>query len=352
MPPAIVPATSTVKDLLDSELRRQVATPAPGSPPARAKALLDALVEHKYKSYKTGALVLLAFSVAASGGRLDVTHRPSRARTIGQFVGNELYLDLRISGVPDVFGNIGKNARQLVRGNVSEWDELLTWMSSAATTDSELQEAFEYLAYRIASTAQAAPTAVDPVTSRMTFPRVAAMFDALFDKPSGGAYEQFSVAALMHAETARHHGDSLVVRTKGINATDRSAGVPGDIQVVDDTGRVLRVLEVTANSWRLKLGQARRVLMEDGAASVTIVADTSDHSPSEILDALDGENIAVVDLRQEVRSLLSRLSPHDRRVALLKLSEYLAAENSRPELLLGFHECMKQHGVDDDQLSP
>jgi hypothetical protein len=326
--------------------------PAPGVQVGSwAKKRLDEIAADRRLSYRDGALVLLAFAVV-NDGRIDVTSRPPGARTVSQYLGREIWLDLHIHGTDDAFANIGKNNDSLVRGNFKAWDELLSWISDDTTPLEEIEKAFEYLAALVAATASPPVGWTELDQTDLTFAKVTTFLADLLSRKSGGAYEQFAFAALLKVAKDQETGGRLAVSTKGIDVSDASAGVLGDVQV-SEGDKVLEVYEVTANRWDTKIAQATRTLRTGGVDQVVIVGDTSGESVQQINSELRaGDDIAVVDIVAELCSLASRLTRDSRSAALRELHRLLTAERSRPHLLVDYVDLLSQHGLSDTDQAP
>jgi hypothetical protein len=108
----------------------------------------------------------------------------------------------------------------------------------------------------------------------------------------------------------------LSAQTKDRFATDASANVPGDIQVIRGRGQVVDAFEVTANRWfdREKVRQAAAAIESYGLSRVTILGKLDNDTPLDILSRLhasglpahidpDRLNIQVLDLRSTLQTL-------------------------------------------------
>lgn len=336
-----------VKDILLESLEDAVTAPSDYRPPQPApwvRSRIDEVFSYKARSYRDGLLVLLAIATC-EGGNFDVTQRPPAARTIGAYLGRKIYPPLFIPGTDDAFANIGKNTPNLTRGNQPAWDDLLNWISSQETTVEDLKKALAYLSWLVASTSKRPEgwKALEP--NALTFTKVCGLFEDLLARKSGGAYQQFSFTALLRAARELDSDGRLETKTKGIDVSDATAGVVGDVQVWD--GEILvESYEVTANRWDTKLAQARKSIESAQIDQVVIVADVGDNTLDEIAAKLPpGYDIAVLDLSNEIRSLVGRLPRSTRGKALEYLHEYLANERARPELLEGFASALESHGL-------
>src|SRR5688572_17905539 len=98
-------------------------------------------------SYRDVILSQLAYAILSPG--LDTTQRPQGARPLGQRLGTFLRSN-HITTVADAYQNIGKNMKELARGNFKEFDDFLIWASSA--TPPELMACFNYGCAVVAAT--------------------------------------------------------------------------------------------------------------------------------------------------------------------------------------------------------
>jgi 3-deoxy-D-manno-octulosonate 8-phosphate phosphatase KdsC-like HAD superfamily phosphatase len=300
--------------------------------PPDVKANADALLGGKGGlSYRDGVLIQLGWGLVAPEG-YDHTKRGEGARTVGQALGRA-NAARHIPKVNDAYENIGKNQENLVRGNVPEWDELLPWMNRA--TEQQREQLFRYAAAKIASTARPVlpMPALRPV--ELTFGRVSALLEDLLLRPSGGAHEQFAVAAFLGAlidQFGLGGVGALSVRTKNINASDLSSGTAADVQILRG-GMIEEVIEVSANGWRLKLDQAVQAARKAGLSRAHVVAHGDD--TDDIVQLLSGStvDVSVADVRAYLRMICSVLRPPAREDALRRLYDYI--DNLQSDIALG-----------------
>lgn len=178
-----------------------------------------------------------------------------------------------IVAVKDAYQNIAKNSANLARNNVPAFDRLLVWATAATTTE---REAALRLACAVVAATARPVLPMPPINrSAITFARFVDLLHSLLASPSGGAFEQFTVAALLHSVIANHGEGRARVETKSINASDRSSSAAGDVQLVTGS-RVLEALEVTANDWRTKIATASKVIRDNDLSRLHIVAVRSD----------------------------------------------------------------------------
>jgi ribosomal protein L7/L12 len=305
--------------LMDPESGERSIVQARAILPAEAVANLDAVLSHKYLSYRDGIMIQLAYGLEVP--EADLTQRQEGARGFAADLGTFL-AQSHIAGVKDAYQNIGKNNVSLTRGNVLEFDAFLQWASGA---DQQSREAALRLACAaVAATARPVLPMPELNRSSLTFVRVAALLHCLLDIPSGGAFEQFSVAALLHTLVDNHGEGRFRVETKNLNASDRSAFVAGDIQVASGS-RVLEAIEVTANDWRTKLAGASKTIRDNDLSRLHIVAARPEGDRAAVIEALREltEDVSLLDARQTVEVLVAVLTRPQRADALVRLYEYL-----------------------------
>lgn len=292
---------------------------------ARAKLQLDVVADlesvlsDKRISYRDGVLIQLGYGVAVPA--LDLTKRPEGARGMAQQLG-EFLAARHITAVKDAYQNIAKNSDVLTRNNVPAFDRLLVWATGATP---EQREAALRLACAVVAATARPVLPMPPVNrSALTFARFVDLLHALLASPSGGAFEQFAIAALLHCVVANHGEGRARVETKNLNASDRSSYAAGDIQLVTGT-RVLEAFEVTANDWRTKVGAASKTIRDNDLSRLHIIAarpEADRAAASAELRAL-AEDVSVLDARQVVEVLAALLTRPQRAEALTRLYEYL-----------------------------
>lgn len=287
--------------------------------PSDIMAYLSSVLGDRRASYRDGVLIQLAFGVIDPV--LDLTQRPEGGRGMAQQLGVFL-ADRHITAVKDAYQNIAKNSASLTRNNVPAFDHLLVWATSAGKTDREA--ALQLACAVVAATAR--PVLPMPPINRsaLTFVRFVDLLHTLLAIPSGGAFEQFSVAALLHSVVANHADGRARVESKNLNASDRSSSAAGDVQVVTGT-RVLEAFEVTANDWRTKVGAASKTIRDNDLSRLHIIANRVEGDRAAVsadLRAL-AEDVSVLDCRQVVEVLAALLTRPQRAEALTRLYEYL-----------------------------
>jgi hypothetical protein len=329
----------TLERLVNSPPQRGVATP-----PEEAKPFLDDLLT-KTDTYRDGMLTLLAFPVVA-GRPIDLTGPKLRgARSVAQRVASTLPR-LKIAGRRDALQTIAKGAPTYMGRERGAWNSLLAWASPPNERSvEELAAAFEYLASGIASTARDLPPMPELNVPRLTFARAFGLLDELLGTPSKGAHEQFCFASLLEAYLLQT-GASGYIEVRNLNASDASTGAAADVQYKHGN-HVSEAYEVTADDWRSKLQAASEVLATRDLARVHILSaqaqiDTGDMIASLVPDDLD---VSVLDVREEVRSLLARLDKFHRAEALKRLYGHLVERQSNDALVARYVEALDKRGL-------
>lgn len=208
----------------------------------------------------------------------------------------------------------------------------LHWVSDPLRSFDDVRTMFECLAARIAATANAARPLPPLDQTRLTFAAVMNLFDRLLSMPSGGAYEQYGFAAMLDAVLDEEGGSRRVI-TGQLNAADTSTGRAGDVEVRLGQNLV-EAYEVSASDWLLKAPQAVRLLISRvelrRVAIVARGAPTGDEIPeglksSALPPGVDPGrlDIAVLDLRNEIASMVARAQRHARRAGLERLYDCL-----------------------------
>lgn len=290
-------------------------------------------------SYRDAIVVQMAFWLANEKST-NITLRQDGGRGVSKWLGQYL-ASKHIRAVSDAFQNIGKNTKNLVRGNFKEFDSVLRWGSEAARTSDEIESAFRYTCAKIAANAR--PILPMPVVDRgtLTFGRVCELLSRLFATPSGGAFEQFSVAALLHALVEQQGETQYRVETKNLNASDKSSRAAGDVQILIGN-RVVEALEVTANDWREKLAGAAKTIKDNDLSRLTILAGGVQATGDKLFGELNalGFDLSVLEVKSFAFSIVSALTRQGRATALQRLYELLDRYQPRVEIVNQFVNLM------------
>lgn len=312
-----------------------------GELPEDALALLDATLKAPL-SYRDGVFIQLAWGLEEPG--FGHTFKGDGARSAARDFATAL--DRRhIPGVKDAYQNIGKNTTNLARGNVAAFDDLLRWMDTAAP---ELRERLlALLSAVVALTARAVLPMPTLAPVELSFVKVAGLLDDLFKLPSGGAYEQFTVAAFLHAVIEQFGMGGLGhlhVKTKNINASDASAGASADVQIMRGS-EILEAFEVSASNWRGKVGQAVAAAKNIGTYRAHVLAYGDDLMGLE--DALSDttSDVSVMDVRGFARLLLGVLKKPNRAAALVRLYELIEKNQPDVERVNAYVTLLSSHAL-------
>lgn len=292
-------------------------------PPHAIRDQLDLVIQNsKQLSYRDAVVVQLAFWLA-NDRAIDITKRQDGGRGVSKALGTYL-ADKHIRAVSDAFQNIGKNTENLTRGNLEEFDAILQWGAENDRTRFEVEQAFRYICAKIAANAR--PIMPMPALDRgtLTFGRVCELLSQLFATPSAGAFEQFTIAALLHALVEQQGNSQYRIETKNLNASDKSSRSAGDIQLLVGN-RVVEALEVTANDWREKLAGAEKTIRDNDLSRLTVVAGGVQSTGDALFGELStlGFDLSVLDVRAFSFSIVSALTRQGRSLAFRRLYELL-----------------------------
>jgi len=326
-----------------------VADLAPG---ADVLANLDAVLSNQsMMSYRDAVVVQLAFWLA-NNGNADITQRLSGGRSVSGWLGNYL-AGKHIRAVKDAFQNIGKNTENLTRGNFKEFDQILQWGADPSRSFAEVEGAFRYACVKIAANARPILPMPELDRGRLTFGRVSDLISHLFATPSGGAYEQFGIAALLHALIEQQGETQYRVETKNLNASDRSSRSAGDVQIVVGN-RVVEAIEVTANDWTEKLPSAGKTIRDNDLGRLTIVAAGVDAAGKALLDKLNtlDFDLSVLEVKGFAFSIVSSLTRPGRANALKRLYELLDRNQPKVEIVNQFVALIKQLELHEKLIKP
>ncbi|HEV7937108.1 MAG TPA: hypothetical protein VGP18_03695 [Solirubrobacteraceae bacterium] len=313
-------------------------------PQEEVKPPLDRFLECP-STMRDGILILLAYAVA-SGAPLDFTHLPKfpGGRAVSRHFADEILPSLHIAGKKDALQTGVKGTTTYYDRENPTWREILAWASMQKTIE-PIEHAFRYLAAGVAATARDLPSQPRLDTPLLTFNRVFGILDQMLNEPSDGAYQQFAFAALLESHL-NQLGRPGHISTKNIFASDTSAGTAADVQHKQG-GQVLDAYEVTAADWRSKLKQAHTALKLYDLRRIYILgADVAQAGGDDIAGELAGElDIIVLELREEIRSLVARLDKPHRREALGRLYDHLVEKQSDDALVHAYVDILVARGL-------
>lgn len=219
---------------------------------------ISAVLSSPNISYRDAVIIQLSYGICAQG--LDLSRRARGARSVAQRLGAFLS-EHHVRSVKDAYQNIAKNTPELARGNFAEFDRFLGWAARGERTSEELIAAFQEACAVIASTARPVLPMPKLDLGRLSFGAVCGLLEELFSMGSGGAYEQFAIAALLHSLVEQSRIGSYRVETKSLHASDKSSRAAGDVQILTGN-RVLEAYEVTASLWEQKLAGAAQTIRD------------------------------------------------------------------------------------------
>ena len=298
----------------------------------------------KAMSYRDGLMIQLAFGLAAPEG-FDHTQRGEGGRSVAQQLGRAHHAR-HIAKVNDAFENIGKNTKNLARGNLPEFDRLLGWMNTASSDLRKIM--LSYILARVSLTARPVLPMPELARTSLTFVAVAGFLDELLNTPSGGAYEQFATTAFLGAlvdQFGLGGVGALGVKTKNINASDASAGTAADVQIMRG-GMVEEAFEVSANDWRSKVNQAIHAARGADLPRSHILARNGDDLSG--LAELLGDttvDVSVMEIRSFLRVLCGVLKKPAREDALRRLydnTDRLQSDVTRTNRIV---ELLRSHAL-------
>ncbi len=307
----------------------------------RAIELLDGTLKAPV-SYRDGVFIQLAWGLEEPN--FDHTHKGEGARSSAAKFATAL-AERHIPFVKDAYQNIGKNSPNLARGNVAAFDDLLRWMNGASTGDRE--RLLDLLSATAALTARPVRPMPQLARAELTFAKVVGLLDALISTPSGGAHEQFAVAAFLEAlidEFGLGGVGGLAVRTKNINAADASAGTAADVQVMRGN-RIEEAFEVSASDWHSKVAQAIQAARSADLPRVHILAYADNlEGLAEALLATTTD-VTVIDVRAFLRSLAAVMKKPAREVALRLLYDHIERKQPDIERVNAYVELLGRHAL-------
>lgn len=293
-------------------------------------------------SYRDGVLIQLAWGIEQP--EFDHTQKGEGARSTAKSIATELAAR-HIPAVKDAYQNIGKNMANLARGNVPAFDNLLRWMNGAE--EAARLAALDLVAATVAATARPVLPMPELARVNLNFANVVSAMDELLSIPSGGAHEQFAVAAFLEAlidEFGLGGVGALGVRTKNINASDASAGTAADVQVMRGN-KVEEAFEVSASGWRDKLDQAVLAAKNADLNRVHILSYVDNLEGLQMLLGDNTTDVTVIDVKAFLRTLVAVLKKPAREVALVRLYEHLDRKQPDTNRVNAYVELLSRHSL-------
>jgi hypothetical protein len=307
-------------------------------PDRAVKPHLDGILASGENTVRDGMLTLLAMEVV-HGEVLDwetVRVKGSGARAASRYLGHKIYPHHHIVGSSEALqtGTKGLRTYRDRSSRGGDWEAVLDW-ATAQTAIDPIRDAFHYLAAGVAARSRDLPAMPHLDATALTFSRTFALLDSLLGQSSFGAFEQFIFAALYEAGVRQEGDDRSRVVTKNLNASDSSSRTAGDVQHVYG-GDVREAYEVTRGDWHTKVDQAEQAARHHGLDRIHILGRGAAAASGEsILTELSGvtKDVSVLEVRDEVRSLVHRLTPEYRRRSLQLLYEHLVERQPRDALV-------------------
>lgn len=349
--------TRQAKDLMQEGLVACIEAEPPAwirgasDPASVAEPWIEDLLS-KADTYRAGALTIFCYAVA-TGEVMDMRPFSEGVRGTGEFTKHLLpHLSIPATrGNP--FETIAKGAPSYVGRARPSWNDLLTWASTEATFEDVQAVAAQFLR-RLAALRRDVSPMPELDTERLTWAAVVAVLEALLAEGSGGAYEQLIVAALveaLHAAEAEQH--RVYVTTKPVSASDESSKAAGDVQVREPSGAVRDAVEVADTDWAGKVAQAVASMKRDDLRRFLIVARAAGlPARADVESAIraakehpEQRDIAVLDLRSELRSMVARLDRVLRRRMLQTLYRYLLDYQPSDERVVRYVAALNEAGV-------
>lgn len=304
---------------------------------------INAILSTTSLSYRDAIIIQLSYALA-SDNKIDLRIPQPGGRTLARKLGTFLS-ENHINAVADAFQNIGKNVKNLIRGNVEEYDAFLEWSSLPERKTDELEIIFEYACGVIAATARPVLPFPELNIIKLTFGVVGKLLNELLSIPSQGAYQQFVVAALLHAVWDQTKSVGYI-STKNLNASDKSSRTAGDVQI--SIGKqLIDAYEVTANSYESKLDGVSSTIKINNLSRLNIVADAPTVKQAEIFEKLSKmqDDVAVIDINAFITAALSMLTRVHRAVALKNLYDYLNGYQPDMDKVNKYVGLLQQHGL-------
>ncbi len=354
-----LPTREQITKRLDDTLDAMVAGHPVPDPPDAVREHLDALLSKRQYTVRDGILVLLAMQVE-QGGVIDWheqgLYNPARASSRDL---EAIYARLHIAGSREALQTGVKGVTRYIDRKNPTWKAVLEWAAgphvdpTESMTHSEyalyqVADAFLYLAGGIAATARNLPDMPPLDGTALTFASVFALLDYLLTQSSHGAYEQFIFAALYEAGVRQERDDRSRVVTKNLNASDASSRTAGDVQHIYG-GDVREAYEVTRDDWHDKIAHAEQAAKHHGLDRIHILgrgaqAQTGDQIAADLAGKVT-KDVSVLEVRDEIRSLVHRLTPEYRRRALQLLYEHLVERQPRDALVSLYVDELKSRGL-------
>ncbi|MBY0294307.1 hypothetical protein K2Q08_03175 [Patescibacteria group bacterium] len=323
------PSARAVRRALAEIDRCNLSTPAPTLQPA-LKLLIDAVLDYKKtNSDKPALLFLLAYK--AENNSWNFANVPKGWRPGDKVLCSRL-TELGLT----LHGNITAYAENMgIKGDASGYNlfgrkRLGQCLEFLSKHERQVRQALKYVAWRFKSSYRPQPEMVKLTSSDMTYTRALRKVSQVLLEESGGHFQQFMVASLLRAfheqwETGRE------VTTHHPHAADKSDRVAGDIEEIDETGRVLDAYEVTVRpDWKNRRQDLIKKMQKFSLSRYTVICrinptDPDLSTPAALHAYMSplGLDIAVVDIQSFAESCLASLTRERRAAVFQYMEEYV-----------------------------
>lgn len=293
------------------------------------KAVIESVLSKKKggASDKVALLYLLAYKAEVPDW--DLRHVPTGWRPHDKLLAGHL-TDRNLT----LHGNITAFAENMgIKGDVKGYDlftgraRLGPALQHVQNSPEVLDAALKYVAQRFKDS-YAAPAEVAKLSpEELVYTKALAIAHQLIYEESRGHFPQFLVAGLLRA-FHEQFGTASTIRTAHPNASDTSGRVAGDVEVVGANGEIQEGYEVTVRpDWRNRRADLTKKMHAFGLSRYTVICllDSDIADPESLHDYMAelGEDIAVVDIREFVATMLQLLDRQHRRLAFRYLEEYV-----------------------------
>lgn len=362
-----------VKDLMTSSIKDAAAIPVderPDPPALDAEAAGLLMDLWAGPAAREAAYVLLAYCLVegrvlnlidANGGDLKTdVPRLSGDRAVSEHLSKRVLTPLGVPSTQGAFQSSTYRGGYLAgQADNPSLARFVRWTAAPGRALAELQALFDNLTAAFAADSFIVPHLPELNRRAFTFAAFGEVITRLFKVPSQGAYEQYTLAALL-AEYLDGFDTKLKVVTKPIFESDKAGGTAGDVDVRAGQN-VEAAYEISSANWKLKLAQAVDALTaRDELDQITILANQPPKSGSEILEALTALDlapgvvpreldVAVLGIWAECQSLAAHLNRKQREAATDRLYKYLLRYcRTRPDLITSLLQILGDLGLIDE----
>jgi hypothetical protein len=323
-PAAFIPISTTARDYIEEVLRST-----------------------KNDSDKVALLYFLAYKDEVPGWdlkRVPPGWRPHDKRLAAGLTERQLTLHGNITSPGENMG---------IKGNAAGFDlfarprlgEALRYFQSHP---SEVRAGLAYIAQRFKDSYRERVAIAGPGPDELVYTEALRLAHKLIFADSGGHFPQFLVAGLLKA-LHEQHGTGLLVRTYHPNASDKSGGAAGDVEIATPDGEaVLEGYEVTVRpDWKNRRPDLLKKMQRFGLGQYNVICllegeDATLADPDRLHEYMTGlgQDIAVVDIRCFTAIVLQLLDREHRKRVFLLVEKYV-----RDPKLCGVPEYIERLGT-------